>query len=220
MVLDVRNCSVVIQQRIILNQISFTTHGQEVLSIIGPSGAGKTTLLRCLAGLQKHSGTIWLGKQRLDSVPTPKRQLGFVDQQLNLFPHLTVLENIAFPLRLRRWPKPAIADKVKAFAQTCDIAHCLDRLPQETSGGEQQRVALARALIYEPRLLLLDEPFGSLDAMLRFELMHWLQQLLRQYSVPTLFVTHDIREARFLSQRTLYLDQGKIKMMDQAIPNQ
>lgn len=210
MLLDVHNCSVVIDEKMILSDISFYLESPVVLSVIGPSGAGKTTLLRCLAGLQPHTGTIHLNHQRFDTIPTHLRQVGLVDQHLQLFPHLNIFDNIAFPLRLRHHSTSTIKQRIQEYAEQFSITPILNRLPQNTSGGEQQRVALARALIYEPQLLLLDEPFGALDAMRRYELMQWLQQLLQHYPIPVLFATHDIREAKFLSNQTLILDGGNV----------
>lgn len=209
MLLDVRNCSVVLNHKMVLCDISFTLEQPTVLSIIGASGAGKTTLLRCLAGLQSHTGTIHFNHERFDTIPAHLRQVGLVDQQLQLFPHLSVYDNIAFPLRLRHQTKQRIEQRVQDYAERFGISHTLERLPQQTSGGEQQRIALARTLIYEPRLLLLDEPFGALDAMRRYDLMHWLKQILQAHPIPVLFVTHDIREAKFLSTQTLVLEAGQ-----------
>ncbi len=177
--------------------------------MIGPSGAGKTTLLRCIAGLQPHTGTISLDKQPLDPIPVSQRQIGFVDQHLNLFPHLSAWQNIAYPLRVRQRPATEINERVFQLLKQFQIEHLARRLPPEMSGGEQQRVALARALIYEPRLLLLDEPFGALDALLRYDLLHWFKRWHEQQPITTLFVTHDLREARFISQRALVLINGR-----------
>lgn len=209
MLLEIRNCSVVLNARMILNDISFSINKPTVLSVLGPSGAGKTTLLRCLAGLQPHTGTIYFNQERFDTIPTQLRNIGLVDQQLQLFPHLSVYDNIAFPLRLRHWSTANIKQRVQKYAEQFGITQTLNRFPQDTSGGEQQRVALARALIYEPQLLLLDEPFGALDAIRRYELMHWLRELLQTYPIPIVFVTHDIREAKFLATQTLVLDNGQ-----------
>ncbi|MDP3970117.1 MAG: ABC transporter ATP-binding protein [bacterium] len=209
MMLEVSDCSVQIQQQKILSNISFSTVADENLSIIGPSGAGKTTLLRCIAGLQKYSGSIIIDSKAINELPIHERNFGFVDQQLNLFPHLTIYENIAYPLRVRKMPKGEIKQRVSHIMERFNILQYKKKLPQELSGGEQQRVAFARTLVYKPRLLLLDEPFGSLDTMLRYELASWLREILQKNNTLTLFVTHDIKEAKFFSKRSMVLHEGK-----------
>lgn len=214
MSLDVNQCSTHINGRAILEAVSFTAQPGEPLAIIGPSGAGKTTLLRCIAGLQPYSGHITLNHQKLDNLPPEKRHIGLVDQRLNLFPHLTVFENVAYPLRLRRnqtgQTKTAITTAVHALLKEFQITDLAQRYPHEISGGEQQRVALARALIYQPQLLLLDEPFASLDAIRKYDIVHWFRQTVAHQSIPILFVTHDIREAQALANQALVLINGQV----------
>lgn len=209
MILDARNISVTIDGKPILEQVSFATLPNELLCVIGPSGAGKTTLLRCLAGLQTYKGSVYANTTCLDPIPVEQRNVGYVDQQLNLFPHLTVYENVAYPLQVRRMNSGRIAAAVQAILAQFEINHVEQRLPQQLSGGEQQRVAIARACIYEPAFLLLDEPFASLDPMLRYAAVQWLRALLRDRPVTTMFVTHNIQEAQALSDRALFLDCGK-----------
>ncbi len=212
--LVVTNCSASIAVKSILHKVSFSISTGETVSIIGPSGSGKTTLLRCIAGLQDHSGSIEFNAHSLDSIPPEQRNVGMVDQQLNLFPHMTVFENIAYPLKIRKFKKADILEQVTAILEKFKITHTTKQLPQTLSGGEQQRVALARSVIYNPQLLLLDEPFGGLDSLLRYDLVLWLKDTLVQYAIPTLLVTHDIREAKALSTRALILLNGKVAAYD------
>lgn len=208
--LAVHNCSVNINQQTILQDITFSLEQNQILSVIGPSGAGKSTILRCLAGFQQYTGTITLNRTDLATVPIHQRNIGLVEQQSTLLPHLTVFENIALPLQFRKLTKPEIIRKVTDLLQRFGIAVLAQRLPQQISGGEQQRVAIARALIYQPSLLLLDEPFGALDALWRYDLLTWLKTTLAEQPIPTLFVTHDQREARFISSDVLCLVNGQI----------
>lgn len=198
--LEIKHVSVKRQNNSILADITVQIPQPSVISIIGPSGAGKTTLLRCLAGLEKYEGHIEYG--------TPQPILGYVEQHPTLFPHLTVAENIAYPLRLRHRPTTEIQQRVATLLERCALVHCAQRRPHEISGGEQRRAMLARAFIYEPAVLLLDEPFAAVDAILRVELVRWLKQELPARTMTVLYVTHDITEARFISDQVLILDHG------------
>lgn len=210
MSLIVKQCSVHIQRSTILDNVNVEIKDTERISVIGPSGAGKTTLLRCIAGLQKHTGTIICNGNDITRVPTHQRQIGYVDQQLNLFPHFTIFENIALPLRIRKLTRPDIRTQVKNILREFSITDIAKRYPQECSGGEQQRAALARSLIYEPTLLLLDEPFGALDIITRMQMMEWLASILSHRAIPLIMVTHDVREARLLCTRSLIIHEGKL----------
>lgn len=214
MALVVKHCIVDIDNKNILQNVSFEIQAGETVAIIGPSGSGKTTLLRCIAGLQHHTGTLEFNGERLDILPTERRNIGMVDQRLNLFPHLTVFQNIAYPLRIRNIPLDQLQDMVMATLKEFQIEHTRHQLPQTLSGGEQQRVALARSIIYNPRLLLLDEPFAGLDSLLKYDLVMWLKSMLAKNSMPTLLVTHDIREAKTLSQRAIILMDGSVVAFD------
>ncbi|MFA5994881.1 MAG: ABC transporter ATP-binding protein [Patescibacteria group bacterium] len=198
--LSVQHCSVTINHKSILQDVSFDLFTPEIISIIGPSGSGKSTLLRSIASWQKYSGNIILSS----------KIIGWVEQQSTLFPHLTVFENIAYPLKIRHISKNDLQKKVTALLERFGITDLAKRLPQQLSGGEQQRVSIARALIYEPNLLLLDEPFGSLDALWKYDMLNWLKNVLHERPIPTLFVTHDQREARFISNRVICLANGNI----------
>ncbi len=209
MILNVSNCTVKINNKKILNQVSFETLDNELLSIIGPSGTGKTTLLRCVAGLQKYEGNIKLDNQSIDNTPVTERDIGFVDQHANLFPHLNVFDNIAYPLKIRKQTNSQIEQAVTTLLKQYQIEYLAEQLPQDISGGEIQRVALARAVIYKPKILLLDEPFGALDSIKRYEMAQWLKKLISDQQVLSLFVTHNLKEAQFLSNRALYINNGK-----------
>ncbi|MBU0671161.1 MAG: ATP-binding cassette domain-containing protein [Patescibacteria group bacterium] len=203
MKIDVNNIKVKIGKKIILKNISFAT--EKNLAIVGPSGSGKTTLLRCVAGLQDYQGSILFNDKKIDNTPTKNRNIGMVTQDLALFPHLSVFENIAFPLKIRKNNKQTISEKVNNILIRFRIKDLAERLPQEISGGEQQRTALARAIIYKPDLLLLDEPFAQLDAELRNDLLHWLKDVLNKEKILTLFVTHNIEEAEFIGENIFRL---------------
>jgi ABC-type sulfate/molybdate transport systems ATPase subunit len=202
MILKIENLSAVINHRLILNNISFTSEDKGVLAIIGPSGSGKTTLLRCIAGLQEYSGNIYFNHQ----ISQQQKNIGLVTQDFSLFTHLTVFKNIAYPLKIRKLPLTAVDAIINDFG----LQNIKNKYPTEISGGEAQRVSLARALVYQPRLLLLDEPFSQLDAILRFDLITWLKKILSEQKITTLFVTHDIKEAKFISNKILLLDHGQI----------
>jgi sulfate/thiosulfate transport system ATP-binding protein len=190
----------------------------ELLALLGPSGSGKTTLLRLIAGLeQAASGRILFDGQDISHVPIQERRIGFVFQNYALFKHMTVQENIAFGLRMKprhlRLPEREIMRRVQElldFVQLPELGH---RFPAQLSGGQRQRVAIARAFAIEPRILLLDEPFGALDAQIRKDLRQWLRALHRQTGHTTIFVTHDQQEAMELADRVVVLNQGHIEQV-------
>ena len=201
-----------------LRGVSLDIAAGELLALLGPSGSGKTTLLRLIAGLeQAGSGRILFDGQDLGSVPVQQRRIGFVFQNYALFKHMTVKDNIAFGLRMRprkqRLPEQEIIRRVQDlldFVQLPDLGH---RFPAQLSGGQRQRVAIARAFAIEPRILLLDEPFGALDAKIRKDLRQWLRSLHRKTGHTTIFVTHDQQEAMELADRVAVLNQGKIEQV-------
>mgnify|MGYP001031543591 FL=1 len=197
-----------------LNDVSLDVHDGELLALLGPSGCGKTTLLRLLAGLATpDAGTIRIGGEETVGQPAQARQVGFVFQHYALFRHMSVFENIAFGLRVRRRNRPAAAEireRVNALLSLVKLDGFGDRMPSELSGGQRQRVALARALAVEPRVLLLDEPFGALDASVRRELRRWLRRLHDEIHVTSLFVTHDVEEAMEVAGRVVVMDRGRI----------
>ncbi|MCX6011918.1 MAG: ABC transporter ATP-binding protein [Chloroflexi bacterium] len=183
----------------------------EYLVVLGPTGAGKTVLLEAIAGLHNiTSGEIWLDDKNITLFQPEKRGIGIVYQDQALFPHLSVKENIAFGLRVKKLSKEIIDDKISKVSATLSIGGLLNRKPQTLSGGEQQRVALARALVMEPSVLLLDEPLSALDPELREKLQQELKKLHRQFGITIIHVTHDFEEAIMLGQRIVILNQGRI----------
>jgi putative spermidine/putrescine transport system ATP-binding protein len=190
----------------------------EFVTFLGPSGCGKSTALNCITGLIPiTSGEIWIDDECIDDatdrVPAEKREFGMVFQNYALFPHLTVFENVAFGLRLRRVRKAEIASRVDIALRLVHLEGYASKYPAQMSGGEQQRVAIARCIVLEPRLLLLDEPLSNLDAKLRVELRYELKALHERLKVTTIYVTHDQTEALALSDRIVVLRSGRIQQV-------
>lgn len=197
-----------------IDGISLKVRDGEFFSLLGPSGCGKTTLLRTVAGiLQPDSGTIRLGGRDVTHVPIHARNMTLVFQSYALFPHLTVFENVAFGLRMRREKPPAIRKRVDAALDLVRLSGFGERYPAQISGGQQQRVALARALVVRPELLLLDEPLSNLDARLREEMRSEIRHIQRTVGITTILVTHDIHEAFALSDRIAVLNAGQIEQI-------
>ena len=183
----------------------------ELLSLLGPSGCGKTTLLRLIAGFEPpSSGAVWIRGRRVDGLPPAQRNLSMVFQHYALFPHMSVYDNVAFGLRMRRVPRPEIPGRVGEALEMTRLQGLEGRLPRQLSGGQQQRVALARALVGRPNVLLLDEPLGALDKKLREEMQVELRELQRRVGITTIFVTHDQEEALALSDRVVVMRAGRI----------
>jgi len=183
----------------------------EFITLLGPSGCGKTTILRLIAGFEKpDSGTIFLDGQRIIDLPPEKRQVNTVFQSYALFPHLTIFENIAFGLRVRKLRNNDISARVEKALEQTRLSGLAHRKPAQLSGGQQQRVAIARAIVNEPRVLLLDEPLSALDARLRSEMQIELKRLQRELSLSTILVTHEQDEALSLSDRVVVMDHGRI----------
>ncbi len=186
----------------------------EFVTILGPSGSGKTTLLSLIAGLnQPTTGRILIGGRDVTGSPPQQRNVGLVFQSYALFPHMSVFDNVAFPLRVRKTPPDALRAKVMAALELVQLQGLANRRPAQLSGGQQQRVALARAFVFEPDILLLDEPLGALDRKLREELQVELKQLQRRLGVTTILVTHDQEEALSLSDRVMVLDRGQVQQI-------
>ena len=201
-----------------LRDVSLKIEKGELFALLGPSGSGKTTLLRIIAGLElPDSGIVRLNEEDATRYTARDRQVGFVFQHYALFRHITVFENIAFGLRVR--PKSArpsekeIQDRVRELLELIQLQYLGDRYPSQLSGGQRQRVALARALAVEPRVLLLDEPFGALDAKVRKELRRWLRKLHDELHIASVFVTHDQEEALEVSDRVAIMNQGQIEQV-------
>lgn len=195
----------------VLDGVSLTVHPGELLALLGPSGSGKTTLLRLIAGLDvAEAGSITIGGDEAAARHPLERGVGFVFQHYALFRHMSVFENIAFPLRIRKTSKRMIQNKVNELLKLVQLENLAQRYPAQLSGGQRQRVALARALASQPRVLLLDEPFGALDAVVRRELRRWLRQLHEEMNITTIFVTHDQEEAFDLADRVVIMKDGRI----------
>src|SRR6185503_8907762 len=192
----------------------------EVLTLLGPSGCGKSTTLRLIAGLeQPDAGKVWVrgrlvaSPERNIMVPPEGRKVGLVFQSYAIWPHMTVAENIGYPLKVRRVDRNRIAGKVAEIIQLVKLDGLGQRMPTELSGGQQQRVALARALVYEPDLLLLDEPLSNLDSVLRKEMRIQLKALQARLATTVLYVTHDQEEAMSLSSRVIVMNEGRIEQI-------
>src|SRR5947208_12796273 len=202
----------------ILKGVSATVPPGKVVALLGPSGSGKTTLLRAVAGLETpYRGSIRIGNtiffdaaKQLD-LPAEARGLGLVFQSYALWPHRTVFANVAYGLKLRKVPAPEIRKRVEKALAQIGLAQLAERYPHQLSGGQQQRVALARALVYEPTVILLDEPLSNLDAKLREEARAWLRELIVSLNLSALCVTHDQTEAMAMSDRILLLRNGRIE---------
>jgi sulfate transport system ATP-binding protein len=203
-----------------LDHVSVEAKSGEFLALLGPSGSGKTTLLRMFAGLDfPDSGTITFDGEDVSVRPVRERGIGFVFQNYALFRHMTVAENIAFGLKVKPWrqrPRNAvIAERVEELLELVQLPGYGKRYPAQLSGGQRQRVALARALAVQPKLLLLDEPFGALDAKVRKDLRRWLRQIHDDTGITSIFVTHDQEEALELADRVVVMSRGKVEQVDE-----
>lgn len=186
----------------------------EFISLLGPSGSGKTTLLMILAGFEKAtSGSVSLDGTHIENLPPHKRGLGVVFQNYALFPHMTVAENIAFPLKMRRYSRSIIKQKVQKALDMVQLSDYGKRRPTEMSGGQQQRIALARALVFEPRVILMDEPFGALDKQLREQMQLDIRDMHKRLGLTVVFVTHDQSEALTMSDRIAVFNKGNIEQI-------
>jgi multiple sugar transport system ATP-binding protein len=184
------------------------------LALLGPSGCGKTTALRILAGLEEPtSGSVFLGKRDVTRLQPKDRDIAMVFQSYALYPHKSVADNIAYPLRVRKVPKPERADRVAKVAEMLSIDPLLDRMPRQLSGGQRQRVALARAIVREPRVFLMDEPLSNLDAQLRLQMRIEIKRLQKQLAVTTLYVTHDQVEAMTMADMVAVMHEGRLQQL-------
>ena len=198
----------------VLKDISFDVEEGEVVCLIGPSGSGKSTLLRSIAGLdQPDSGAIIIDGEDITHVSPQKRGIGFVFQHYAAFKHMTVRENVGFGLKIRKRPKAEIDEKVDELLKIVGLAGFRDRYPNQLSGGQRQRLALARALAVNPKVLLLDEPFGALDAKVREDLRDWLRRLHSEFNITTVLVTHDQQEALDVADQIVVLNNGRIEQV-------
>ena len=218
MSIEIRNVSKTFDSFKALNDINLDIRTGELVALLGPSGSGKTTLLRIIAGLETaDEGSIIFDGEDNTGKSTQDRKVGFVFQHYALFKHMTVFENIAFGLRVMpskiRPGKEAVKKKVYELLELVKMEELANRYPSQLSGGQRQRIALARALAVEPKVLLLDEPFGALDAKVRKDLRRWLRKLHDEYPITSVFVTHDQEEALDVADRVVILNQGKIEQI-------
>ena len=197
-----------------LDGVSLQVAPGELLTILGPSGSGKTTLLKVVAGFEApDAGSVRIDGREITDLPPARRDIGMVFQNYALFPHLTVERNVAFPLEMRNVAKAEIGRRVAEALAMVELAGYGQRLPRQLSGGQQQRVALARAIVFNPRLLLLDEPFGALDRKLRETMQLEVRRLQRRLGLTTIFITHDQEEALVLSDRIAVMNKGSIQQI-------
>lgn len=212
--IELRNITKTFGNNLVVQPTNLRIEHGELVTLLGPSGSGKSTLLSIIAGLLTPcEGQILIGGKDVTRVPPAKRNLGMVFQNYALFPHMTVFENVAFPLSIRGLSKADIESKVKRALEMVRLDGLAKRKQSQISGGQQQRVALARALVFEPEILLLDEPMGALDKKLREEVQLELRQLQRNLGVTTILVTHDQEEALSLSTRLVVIDAGQVQQV-------
>ena len=197
-----------------VNNVSFTVQEGELLGLLGPSGGGKTTVLRMIAGLElPTSGDILVRGKRVNDIAVQQRNIGFVFQNYALFKTMNVFKNVAFGLKIKKWKKADIKNRVAELLELLGLDGLEKRFPHQLSGGQRQRVAIARALAPQPSVLLLDEPFGAVDAKIRQELREWLVRLHSDLNVTTLFVTHDQEEAMEVSNRIVIFSRGHLEQI-------
>lgn len=203
-----------------LRNVNVKIKSGEFLVVLGPSGSGKTTFIRCIAGLETPTkgrilfdDDVIVDVEREVNTPPAKRNVGMVFQNWALYPHMKVFDNIAFPLKIKKWPRHKIEQKVKEVAEALEIAHLLNRHPRQLSGGQQQRVAIARALVKEPSVLLMDEPFSNLDARLRISAREFVKSLQRRLKITTILVTHDQHDAYALADRLMIINNGEVQQI-------
>ncbi|TPE46359.1 ABC transporter ATP-binding protein [Pontibacter mangrovi] len=211
--LTIQNLHKAYHSQNVLDQVSLELPQGQVLAVLGRSGCGKTTLLKTAAGLlQPDAGSIKWAGESMDLVPPREREMVYLFQEPLLFPHLSVFENIAYGLRVRKVKEAEVQQKVEHLLQELELQEHAQKKPSQLSGGQRQRVAFGRAIIFLPRVLLLDEPFASLDAQTRATMQKLFLRLARKYNITALFVTHDVKEALLTGDRFAYMAAGKIKI--------
>ena len=195
-----------------VDDVTLPVQAGELIALLGPSGCGKTTLLRIIGGfITPTAGSVRVDGRAIDHLPASRRDIGIVFQNYALFPHMTVYENVAYGLRARHAPRDVIRDRVAKMLAVVQLEGLRDRMPRQLSGGQQQRVALARALAVEPRILLLDEPFGALDKNLRLDMQIEVKALQRQFGITAILVTHDQEEAMSLADHIAVMHRGRVE---------
>ncbi|GEP33761.1 sulfate/thiosulfate import ATP-binding protein CysA [Nocardioides szechwanensis] len=214
MSIEVQNVTKKFGDFVALDDVSVSLPTGQLTALLGPSGGGKSTLLRIIAGLDTaDSGTINIEGTDATRLPAQKRGVGFVFQHYAVFKHMTVAKNVAFGLEIRKRPKAEIEHRVEQLLELVHLSQFSHRLPSQLSGGQRQRMALARALAVEPKVLLLDEPFGALDAKVRKELREWLRRLHDEVHVTTVFVTHDQEEALEVADEIVVINEGRVEQI-------
>lgn len=199
----------------VLKNLNLNIEEGELVSLLGPSGCGKTTTLRIIAGfIAPSSGTFTIANQDMTNIPIHKRNFGLVFQNYALFPHMTVFDNVAFGLKLRKMDKDTIKKEVYDILDVCALSDFAKRFPHKLSGGQKQRVSLARALVIKPKLLLLDEPLSNLDAKLRINMRVEIKKLQKKFGITTIFVTHDQEECFAISDKVAVMNNGIIEQFD------
>lgn len=213
--LQVRHVSKSYGDVMALEPTDFEMQRGEFVTLLGPSGSGKTTLLMAIAGLSSpDDGEIWINGENATELPPFRRGIGMVFQNYALFPHLTIFENVAFPLQMRKVNNTDIRQRVSKVLETVQLSHMADRLPRELSGGQQQRIALARCFVYDPSIILMDEPLGALDKKLREVLQLEIRRLHSDLGATILYVTHDQEEAMVMSDRICLMNNARIEQID------
>jgi sulfate transport system ATP-binding protein len=215
--IEVIDATVAYGDFIALKGVSVTVPDGSMTALLGPSGSGKSTLLRAIAGLETPAaGTIRIAGQDQTGTPVRSRNVGFVFQHYAAFKHMTVFDNVAFGPKVRKWPRAKIKSRVEELLDLVQLNGLAKRYPSQLSGGQRQRMALARALAVEPKVLLLDEPFGALDAKVRKDLRTWLRRLHDEVHVTTIFVTHDQEEAMDIAEQIVVMNDGRIEQTGSA----
>jgi ABC-type sugar transport system ATPase subunit len=211
--LQIKNLHKAYHAQTVLDQVSLELAQGQVLAVLGRSGCGKTTLLKAIAGLlPADTGTVSWAGESMDAIPPRAREMVYLFQEPLLFPHLTVFENLAYGLRVRKETEAAVQQKVQRMMEELELQDHARKKPNQLSGGQRQRVAFGRAIIFLPRVLLLDEPFGNLDAQTRATMQTLFLRLAKKFHITALFVTHDVKEALLVGDRFAYMASGKLQI--------
>lgn len=215
---ELRNLSKRFRNVVAVRDLNLTIQDKEFISLLGPSGCGKTTTLNMIAGLEKPtSGQILIDGRPITHVPAAKRNIAMVFQNYALYPHMTVYNNLAFALKIRKTDRNIMGERIREAAQALGISELLDRYPRQLSGGQRQRVALGRAIVRDPRVFLLDEPLSNLDAVLRVQTRAEIKLLFNRLQTTAIYVTHDQAEAMALSDRMLVMDRGVVQQIGKPL---
>jgi len=199
----------------VLKELNLELQEYETLSILGQSGCGKTTLLKILAGLESpDQGTVWVDNKNIESLSSKQRDIVYLYQEALLFPHLNIFENIAFGLRLRKMDEDTVTTRTNKMINHLELNNMQEKMPHQLSGGQQQRVSFGRALITDSKVLLLDEPFGSLDTDTRSSMQKLYKRIAEEVNITAIFVTHNVKEALLMGDRIAKLDNGNLTMFD------